>query len=196
MWRPRIFKRDQSKLANLPFRFGSYAKTFCRSLEFKASLVSWGFCPSCHKITINFIELSGYLAYKLIGDTKDGLQYISTLFSLDIYCLFHSYIEHSLLRPSSLGKQTYFYLFLLHSHYIRSGHVILFVILYYFQTTRWEPRNTLCLISSPLYLSPFLKILAEPNPVHSWIIFTKTPTSRTFAKTDSNRDVIARYCQS
>ena len=44
VWRPHIFKRDQSKLANLPFRFGSYKKTFCRSLEFKASLVSWVFC--------------------------------------------------------------------------------------------------------------------------------------------------------
>ena len=44
VWRPHIFKRDQSKLASLPFRFGSYEKNFCRSLEFKASLVSWVFC--------------------------------------------------------------------------------------------------------------------------------------------------------
>ena len=43
VWRPHIFKRDQSKLASLPFRFGSYEKNFCRSLEFKASLVSWVF---------------------------------------------------------------------------------------------------------------------------------------------------------
>ena len=45
-------------------------------------------------------------------------------------------------------------------------------------------------------LAPSVKTLAEPNPVHSWIIFTKTPTSITFAKTVSNRDVIARYGQS
>ena len=40
--------------------------------------------------------------------------------------------------------------------------------------------------------APFVKTLAEPNPVHFWISFAETPTSLTFAKADSNGDVIAR----
>ena len=44
--------------------------------------------------------------------------------------------------------------------------------------------------------APFVKTLAGPNPVHFWISFTETPTSITFAKADSNGDVIARYDQS
>ena len=44
--------------------------------------------------------------------------------------------------------------------------------------------------------APFVKTLAEPNPVHFWISFAETPTSLMFAKADSNGDVIARYDQS
>ena len=43
---------------------------------------------------------------------------------------------------------------------------------------------------------PFVKTLAEPNPVYFWISFAETPTSLTFAKADSNGDTIARYDQS
>ena len=68
------------------------------------------------------------------------------------------------------------------------------MILYYFQNTWWEPRNTLCLISSPLHLPP--QTLVEPNPIHFLISFAETPTSLTFAKADSNGDTIARYDQS
>ena len=42
----------------------------------------------------------------------------------------------------------------------------------------------------------FVKTLAGTNPVHFWISFAETPTSITFAKADSNGDVIARYDQS
>ena len=43
--------------------------------------------------------------------------------------------------------------------------------------------------------APSVKTLAEPNPVHFWISFAETLSSLTFAKADSNGDVIARYDQ-
>ena len=111
--------------------------------------------------------MSGYLAYKLIGDTKDGLQYISTLFSLDIYCLSRSKIEHSLLRHSSLGKQTYFYLFLpvsspftLYTKWQCNSFCDIILFPNYLLRAKEHPKFDFLSFISPI---PFLKFLLSPT---------------------------------